>query len=136
MTALHVIDTAALREERIKEYERLLMASCQALNKFRSAQDAYELGLGSKADVERARRACNKAHRAAEAAQDAAYGAEEAARQRAKIEALVAEGEAIEAAYFESPGYQKARRDYENRKNYGARQTQHAGFTVIDGSRS
>jgi hypothetical protein len=131
---LSLIDTAALREERIKEFHRLLMASCQAFNKLRSAKDAFELGEGSKTNVDRARRAFRKIQKAFEAAEIAAYGLEETLRSRAKVEAIIAETKEVEAAWRASPQFQKQCRDYENMKKHGARRTQHAGFTIIDGN--
>lgn len=137
---LRVIDTAALREKRIKVFDRLQMASCQALNKLRSAQEAYEFGEGTLADVRRARAEKRKADKAKDAAEIAAYGLEEKHRSDAEIEALAAELQRAQAEYLASPEYrqwaQKAQRDYENLKNHGARPTQHPGFTIIDGSRS
>ena len=136
MTTLRIIDTTTLRAERIAEYERLLMTSCRALNKVRSAQDAYELGEGSLADVHRAQRALRKIDKATDAAELAAYGLKETAERRAKAEAIIADVKAVEEEWRESPEFRKRCLDFENRKNYGARPTRHAGFTIIDGGRS
>ena len=133
MTILRVIDTAALREEGIKEYSRLLTASVQALNKLRSAQDAYEVGEGTLADVHRARRAWRKSEKATDAAELAAYGPEETAERRAAFDAMLADVKEEEAAWLASPEFAKRRRDFENQRKYGARLTRHTGFTVIEG---
>jgi hypothetical protein len=137
VTTLKVIDTATLQAERVAEYERLLFASCHALNDFRNVRDGYELGDGTTwGEVLRARRAFRKAHKAAEAAEVAAYGAAEVAARNAKIDDILEAVKQSEAAWRASPQFKKMCDDYENQKKHGTRSTQHAGLTVLDGGKA
>lgn len=128
-TKLRVIDRAELQTE----YGRLLSASCHALNRLHCAQDAFELGEGSKAEVDRARREYRKAHKASEAAEVAAYGVEEAARRNAEMDNLVAAIDRANVEWCKSPDFMKWVAECEAVQKYGARPTRHRGFTIIDG---